>query len=103
MRAFFSQAMASAHPGRAVWLPGLPHAAVALASYPVFGAAACATGLLMAALVAFVLWLPLTALALNRGAPLATDGEAPPLTPNAKRILLILWTATAWAVAAMVG
>jgi len=100
MRAFFSQTLASAHPGHTAWVSGLPYALAALASFPVFGGAACATGMLLAALVAFVLYLPLTALALNRGAPVTDD--SPALTPAAKRILLVLWTATVWAVAAVV-
>jgi hypothetical protein len=83
------------------WLPGLPHAAAAAATWLVFGGAACIAGLLMASLVSFVVWLPLTALALNNGRPLAEDAAAPALTPNAKRALFLLWTATAWLAAAI--
>jgi hypothetical protein len=83
------------------WLPGLPHAVAAAATWLVFGGAACIAGLLMASLVSFVVWLPLTALALNNGRPLAEDAAAPALTPNAKRALFLLWTATAWLAAAI--
>jgi hypothetical protein len=83
------------------WLPGLPHAVAAAATWLVFGGAACVAGLLMASLVSFVVWLPLTALALNNGRPLAEDAAAPALTPNAKRALFLLWTATAWLAAAI--
>jgi hypothetical protein len=83
------------------WFPGLPHAAAAAATWLVFGGAACAAGLLLASLVSFVVWLPLTALALNDGKPLPVDAMAPALTPNAKRALFVLWTATAWLAAAI--
>ena len=55
----------------------------------------------MASLVSFVVWLPLTAIALNNGAPLGAEDAAPALTPNAKRALFLLWTATAWLAAAV--
>jgi hypothetical protein len=83
------------------WFPGLPHVAAAAATWPMFGGAACAAGLLMASLVSFVVWLPLTALALNNGKPLPEDAAAPAITPNAKRALFVLWTATAWLAAAI--
>ena len=69
----------------------------------VFGGPACVAGLLMASLVSFVVWLPLTALALNNGKALAPDAPAPALTPNAKRALFVLWTATAWLAASVAG
>jgi hypothetical protein len=79
------------------WLPGLPHAVAALATYFVFGAPACVTGLLLATLASFVVYLPITALALNRGEALAEDAPAPVLTGRAQALLLGLWTLTAWA------
>jgi hypothetical protein len=82
------------------WLPGLPHAAAACATWPVFGGPACVTGLLVAALASFVVFLPLTALALNRGEAIATDAPGPELTRRAQVALLVLWTATTWLVAA---
>jgi hypothetical protein len=99
MRSFQSQTIAPAPD--ATWFPGLPHALAAAASGLVFGGAACIAGLLMASLVSFVVWLPLTALVLNNGRPLALDDVAPALTPNAKRALFVLWTATAWLAAAV--
>lgn len=85
------------------WFPGLPHVLAALAAWPVFGGSSCVAGLLMASLVSFVVWLPLTALALNDGVALSEDAAAPTLTPRAKVILFVLWTATAWLAAAIIG
>src|ERR1700679_187461 len=79
------------------WLPGLPHVAAALATYFVFGGQGCVTGLLLATLASFVVYLPVTALTLNGGRPIAADGPAPVLTTRAQIALLGLWTATAWA------
>lgn len=83
------------------WLPGLLHVVAAAAAAPVLGIAPAVTGLLMATLVSFVVFVPLTVLALNDGAPLAEDADPPRLPPLARMALLVLWTATAWAVAAM--
>ena len=85
------------------WLPGLPHVAAALATYFVFGAQGCVTGLLLATLASFVVYLPLTALALNGGRPIPEDAPAPALTLKAQAGLLALWTLTAWAGAALTG
>ena len=81
------------------WLPGLPHVLAACAAAPVLGVPACISGLLVATLVSFIVYLPLTVLALNGGAALPEDAEAPPITPHARWLLLGLWTATAWATA----
>jgi hypothetical protein len=103
MRSLLSQTIATARPANiGSWFPGLPHALATIAIWPIFGAAACVTGLLMASLVSFVMWLPLTVLALNHGEPMKTDAAAPPLTLNAKLVLLGLWTATAWLAALIV-
>jgi hypothetical protein len=83
------------------WLPGLPHVAAALATYFVFGGQACVTGLLLATLASFVVYLPLTALALNGGQAIDADAAAPVLTARAQVVLLGLWTLTAWAGAAL--
>jgi hypothetical protein len=88
------------------WLPGLPHVAAALATYFVFGGQACVTGLLLATLASFVVYLPLTALTLNGGQAIAAEAAAPVLTARAQVVLLGLWTLTAWAgagLAAAVG
>lgn len=78
------------------WLPGLPHVLAALATYFVFGAQGCVTGLLLATLASFVVYLPVTALALNGGRAIAEDASAPALTMKAQAVLLGLWTVTAW-------
>jgi hypothetical protein len=83
------------------WLPGLPHVAAALATYFVFGGQACVTGLLLATLASFVVYLPVTALTLNGGQPITADSAAPVLTVRAQLVLLGLWTLTAWAGAAL--
>jgi hypothetical protein len=102
MRTLFSQTVAATRPATdGAWFPGLPHVMAAACSWLVFGGAACAAGLLMASFVSFVVWLPLVALALNNGVPLAPDDAAPALTLNAKRALFVLWTATAWLAAAI--
>ena len=75
--------------------------AAALATYFVFGAQGCVTGLLLATLASFVVFLPVTALALNGGRAIAADGPAPALTAKAQVALLGLWTATAWIGAAL--
>lgn len=85
------------------WLPGLPHVAAALATWFVFGGQACVTGLLLATLASFVVYLPVTALALNGGRPIAAEDPAPALTGRAQIVLLGLWTLTAWAGAALTG
>jgi hypothetical protein len=103
MRTIFSQTITATRPATGgAWFPGLPHALAAAAAWPVFGGPACLAGLLMASLVSFVVWLPLTALALNDGRPLAPDAAAPALTTNARVALFALWTATAWLAAAVV-
>src|SRR6201994_22167 len=79
------------------WLPGLPHVVAALATYFVFGGQACVTGLLLATLASFVVYLPVTALTLNGGRPITADNAAPVLTVRAQLVLLGLWTLTAWA------
>jgi hypothetical protein len=83
------------------WLPSLPHAAAGLTTAFVFGLQACLTGLLLATLASFVVYLPLTALALNRGEAIPADAPAPALTWRAQAMLLGLWTLTAWAGAAL--
>jgi hypothetical protein len=83
------------------WLPGLPHVAAGLATYFVFGGQACVTGLLLATLASFVVYLPVTALALNGGQPIRSDAPAPVFPARLQRMLLGLWTLTAWSGAAL--
>ena len=80
-----------------LWLPGLPHVLAAALCWPVFGSSAFLAGLILASLASFIVWLPLTALALNKGEAIAEDAAAPELTKTAHLALLGLWTATAWA------
>lgn len=81
---------------------GLPFALLALISGIVFGWAACLVALMFASLANFVVFIPLTVLALNGGAALPADAPAPPLTLRAYAMLLTLWTATLWLAALMV-
>ena len=83
------------------WFPGLAHAATGLSTAFVFGVQACLTGLLLATLASFVVYLPLTALALNGGRAIRDDAEAPELTLKAQLALLVLWTLTVWIVASL--
>ena len=102
MRTLISQAIAPAGSASGfTWFPGLPHVAAALATWPVFGASATVSGILLASLVSFVVWLPLTAIALNGGRALSPDAPGPTLTVPAKLALFALWTATVWAAAAI--
>ncbi len=101
MRAVRASAAGTRLSGDRLWLPGLPHAAAGLATYFVFGGPACVTGLLLATLASFVVYLPVTALTLNGGRPLAADAPPPALPVRAQMLLLGLWTATAWAGAAL--
>ena len=101
MRSSVQQGIVSRTDASLTWMPGLPHALSAAASSLAFGGAACVAGLLMASFVSFVVWLPLTALALNNGSPLRPEQAAPALTPNARRALFVLWTMTAWLAAAI--
>src|SRR4051812_9739141 len=83
------------------WLPGLPHAVAGLATWFAFGGAACVTGLLLATVASFVVYLPLTAVALNGGKALEPDVPAPVLPARAQIALFVLWTVTAWATAGL--
>jgi hypothetical protein len=80
-------------------LLGLPFVLAACASGVVFGWPASMVALLIASLASFLLFVPLTALALNGGAAIPEDAPTPALTPWAYGVLLVLWTATVWAAA----
>jgi len=82
------------------WLPGLLHVVAAFAPAPFLGVAACVSGLLVATLIGFVVYVPLTVLTLNGGEPVAEDAEPPALPPQARLLLFGLWAATAWGTAA---
>lgn len=79
-----------------LWSPGLPHIVAVAPIWPVFGAPAFVAGLILASLASFIVYLPLTALTLNKGAPIAEDAPAPELTRPAQTVLLTLWIATTW-------
>ena len=83
------------------WFPGLPHPVAGIATYFVFGAPACVTGLLLATLAGFVVYLPVTALALNGGRAYAAGEPPPALSLRTQLVLLGLWTLTAWLGAAL--
>jgi hypothetical protein len=89
------------HSAEQPWLPGLPHVAAGLATYFVFGVQACLSGLLLATLASFVIYLPLTALALNGGRAISATAAAPVFTARAQWLLMALWTLTAWAAAGL--
>jgi len=67
-----------------------------------FGWPACIAALMIASLASFLVYVPLTALALNSGQPLAEDAPAPALTAPTYAALLALWATTAWLAASMV-
>ncbi len=77
-------------------LLGLPFVLVGCAPGFIFGWQASVASLMIATLASFLVYVPLTALALNRGGALPEDAPVPALTPRAYGMLLTLWTATAW-------
>ena len=87
----------------AAHLIGLPHLLAASTPGLVFGISGMVTGLVLASLACFVIYLPILALLLNGGAPLPETAPAPRLTRSTWALLLVVWTATAWAGAAYAG
>jgi hypothetical protein len=77
-------------------MPGLPFVAAACSPALSFGWQVCLAAGVLAVLANFIVFVPLTALALNGGQALRNDVEVPALTPRAYAVLLLLWTATAW-------
>ena len=77
-------------------LLGLPFVLAAGSTGCVLGWPACFAALMIASLASFLVYVPMTALALNGGGALTEDAPMPPLTPRAYLVLLLLWTATAW-------
>jgi hypothetical protein len=82
-------------------LHGLPFVLAACAPGLIGGWPACFAGLMIASLASFLVYVPLTALALNGGGALAENAAVPPLTARAYAVLLVLWTTTAWLAAAV--
>lgn len=82
-------------------LLGLPFVVGACAPGLVVPWSACLAALLVASMANFLVYVPMTALALNGGAALRVDAPTPALTPRAYVVLLVLWTATIWAAAAV--
>jgi hypothetical protein len=77
-------------------LLGLPFVLAALAPGYLLGWQACLSALAIACLASFLIYVPLTVLALNGGNPLAEASPVPQLTARAYWVLLTLWTTTAW-------
>jgi hypothetical protein len=61
-----------------------------------FGWQSCVAALVIATLASFLVYVPLTVLALNHGDALTDDAPVPALTGRAYVVLLALWTGTAW-------
>ena len=82
-------------------LLGMPFVLAAFAPGTVLGWPSCVAALVLATLASFLVYVPLTVLALNHGDALADDAPVPALTARAYATLLALWTATAWLAAAV--
>jgi hypothetical protein len=82
-------------------LLGLPFALTAAVPGILFGWQASVAGLIVASVASFVVFVPMTALALNRGAALPEHATLPPLTARSYVVLLALWTVAAWLGAAL--
>jgi hypothetical protein len=83
-------------------LLGLPFVLAASVPGIVAGWQTCIAALTIACLACFLVYLPLTALALNGGSPLTEHEPVPAFTLRAYLVLLVLWTVTAWLGAAAV-
>ena len=81
-------------------LLGLPFVLAGFGPGFVFGWQACVAALMIASLASFLVYVPMTALALNGGGALNEDAPVPALTARAYVVLLLLWTTTAWLAAA---
>jgi hypothetical protein len=79
---------------------GLPFVIAAASPAMAFGRDACLAAGVLAILANFIVFVPLTVLALNGGQAVRGDLEAPPLTVRAYAGLLLLWTITVWIFAA---
>jgi hypothetical protein len=74
----------------------LPFVLTAAVPGILFGWQASIMALILASVASFVVFVPMTALALNRGAALPEDATLPPLTARCYVVLLVLWTLAAW-------
>ena len=77
-------------------LLGLPFLLTAGAPGLVFGWPACLGGVVLACLASFVVYVPMTALALNDGRAIRNDAPDPSLTARAYAVLLVLWILSTW-------
>jgi hypothetical protein len=84
-------------------LLGLPFVLSACAPGLVYAWPVCIAALMVASVASFLVFVPLTALALNGGAALDDNAPPPPLTPRAYALLFLLWTSAAWLGAALVS
>ncbi len=82
-------------------LLGLPFVLTAFSPGPLLGWWTCVGALAIASMASFVVYVPVTVLALNGGKPLAEDTPAPALPVHGYATLLALWTMTVWVGAAI--
>jgi hypothetical protein len=82
-------------------LLGLPFVLSTCALGFVYSGPICIAALMIASVASFLVFVPLTALALNGGVALGDDVPPPPLTPRAYVLLFLLWTTSAWLGAAL--
>jgi hypothetical protein len=81
-------------------LLGLPFLLTGGTPALLFGWQACLTAVMLAILASFIVFVPMTALALNDGRAIRGDTPDPAMTGRAYAVLLLLWTSTAWLAAA---
>jgi hypothetical protein len=82
-------------------LLGLPFLLTGATPALLFGWQACLAAALLASLASFVVYVPMTALAMNDGRAIKGDMPDPALTAQAYAVLLLLWTFTTWLAAAV--
>jgi hypothetical protein len=79
---------------------GLPFVLAACSPVASFGWDVCVAAGVLAVLANFIVFVPLTVLALNGGRAVRDNILMPPLTPRAYLVLFLLWTGTVWVFAA---
>ena len=77
-------------------LLGLPFVLTAAVPGILFGWQASVAALIVASVASFVVFVPMTVLALNRGAALPEEADLPPLTARCYLVFLALWVVAAW-------